>query len=122
MGISAEQRSKEINRVTLWAVAVNLLLAVIKVIGGFIGNSQALIADGIHSFSDLASDGMVLLATKHASVDADDEHPYGHARFETIATVALGSLLIIVALGIAYDAIDRLVNAKEQSLPHIFFP
>ena len=51
---------------------------------------------------------MVLLAAKHAVEDADEDHPYGHERFETIATVALGTLLVIVGLGIAYDALERL--------------
>lgn len=118
MSYTPEQRTRAINQVTLWAVAVNLLLAVIKVIGGIIGHSQALIADGLHSFSDLASDGMVLVAAKHASADADDDHPYGHARFETLATVALGSLLLIVGAGICYDAIHRLLNDAPEHIPH----
>ncbi len=120
MDITPQQRKQETNRITLWGVAVNLVLAVIKIAGGLIGQSQALLADGIHSLSDLASDAMVLLAVKHAGEDADEDHPYGHARYETLATVALGILLIAVAVGIAYDAILRLQRPDEIAVPALF--
>ena len=120
MGISIEQRKKETNRITLWGVAVNLFLAVIKTAGGIMGQSQALLADGIHSLSDLASDAMVLVAAKHAGEDADEDHPYGHGRYETLATVALGIILMGVAAGIAYDAILRLENPEDIAIPAPF--
>jgi cation diffusion facilitator family transporter len=120
MELSTEQRRQETTRITLWGVAVNLVLAIIKIAGGIIGQSQALLADGIHSLSDLASDAMVLIAVKHAGEDADEDHPYGHARYETLATVALGILLIGVATGIAYDAILRLENPDEIAVPALF--
>ena len=77
-------------RVTWVGAGVNLVLSVIKIIIGVIANSAALLADGVHSLSDLASDTLVLFATKHGAQPADDDHPYGHARFETAATLALG--------------------------------
>jgi len=120
MDLSLEQRRKETNRITLWGVAVNLFLSVIKVLGGIFGQSQALLADGIHSMSDLASDAMVLIAVKHAGEDADEDHPYGHARYETLATVALGVLLITVAVGIAYNAILRLEHPDEIVVPALY--
>jgi cation diffusion facilitator family transporter len=120
MAISLEQRTKEINRVTWWGVFVNLLLSAVKIIGGTIGQSQSLIADGVHSLSDLASDAMVLVAAKHAGEEADDDHPYGHGRFETLATVGLGLFLIVVALGIAYDAAHRVFDEEVQAVPHYF--
>ena len=120
MEFTLEQRKQETNRITLWGIAVNLMLSVIKITGGIIGQSQALLADGIHSLSDLASDAMVLLAVKHAGEDADEDHPYGHARYETLATVALGILLIGVAGGIAYDAILRLENPEDIAVPALF--
>ena len=120
MELTATQRRQAINKVTFWGVLVNLVLSVTKLVGGFIGQSQALIADGLHSLSDLASDAMVFVAAKHASEDADEEHPYGHARFETIATVALAVLLIIVGLGIAYDAISSLVSDEILEKPDMF--
>jgi cation diffusion facilitator family transporter len=120
MKISLEHRTREINRVTLWGVAVNLLLAVTKIIGGVVGHSHALLADGIHSLSDLASDAMVLVAARHAGEAADDNHPYGHGRFETLATVALGTFLIFVSIGIAYDAITRLIANEVIEIPDSF--
>ncbi|MGI9342879.1 MAG: cation diffusion facilitator family transporter [Gammaproteobacteria bacterium] len=99
-------------RVTVVCALLNLFLSVVKVVVGVIGNSQALVADGIHSLSDLASDAMVLVAVKFGSQEADDEHPFGHARFETVATVGLGVLLLLVAGGIAMDAVDRIANPE----------
>ncbi len=120
MELTTHQRRQAINHVTLWGVFVNLVLSVAKLAGGFYGHSQALIADGLHSLSDLASDAMVFVAARHASEDADEEHPYGHARFETIATVALSVLLVIVSLGIAYDAIVSLVTEEAIEKPDLF--
>jgi len=120
MESTPQQRRRAINKVTLWGVFVNLVLSISKLLGGFFGQSQALIADGLHSLSDLASDAMVFVAAKHASEDADEEHPYGHARFETIATVALAILLILVGLGIVYDAILSLVSDEAIDKPDSF--
>lgn len=115
-----DSRYREIRKVTLIGSAIDLTLAVLKLIFGFVANSQALIADGIHSLSDLATDFMVLFAAKHGSRDADETHPYGHGRFETLATVALGISLIVVAAGIAWDAIDRLFNPEELLQPGVW--
>jgi cation diffusion facilitator family transporter len=107
--LSSNDRYIAIRNVTLVGVLVNILLTIIKFIFGIIGHSQALIADALHSLSDLISDALVLVAAKFSSEDADDEHPYGHARFETVATVAVGLLLFLVAVGIFIDAIRRLL-------------
>lgn len=120
MSISLEQRTQEINRVTWWGLLVNLVLAVVKIVGGTLGQSQSLFADGLHSLSDLVSDAMVLVAAKHAGEEADDDHPYGHGRFETLATVGLGLFLVAVALGIAYDAAYRVLEEESQSVPALF--
>ncbi|MDH5632179.1 MAG: cation diffusion facilitator family transporter [Gammaproteobacteria bacterium] len=101
-------RYKDTLKVTLIGSVIDLLLGVAKIVVGFISHSQALIADGVHSLSDLATDFMVLYAAKHASAEADDEHPYGHGRIETIATVGLGIALIGVSIGIAIDSTRRL--------------
>jgi cation diffusion facilitator family transporter len=91
---------------------VDLLLGAAKVVVGLAAGSQALIADGIHSFSDLATDFLVLFAAKHAHRKADVEHPYGHGRIETVATVVLGISLVLVAIGISYDAARRLLEPE----------
>jgi len=104
-------------RVTVVCAALNLFLSVVKVVIGIVGHSQALVADGIHSLSDLASDAMVLVAVKFGSQEADDEHPFGHARFETVATVGLGVLLLLVAGGIVMDATGRITNPESLLEP-----
>ncbi|MCP4408880.1 MAG: cation transporter [Gammaproteobacteria bacterium] len=104
-------------RVTVVGAVINMLLAVAKVVFGIIGSSQSLIADGIHSLSDLASDAMVLVAAKYGSQGADADHPYGHARFETAATLGLGLLLFVVAAGIMLDAVDRLFSPDSLLQP-----
>ena len=115
INISPQHRRKAIDRVTWIGLVVNIIQTLSKIIGGVMTQSQALIADGIHSLSDLITDGMVLVASKHAHAEADEDHPYGHGRYETIATVALGILLVIVAIGIGLDALERLFT--DQPLP-----
>jgi len=112
-------RYQETRRITLIGALVNLLLAAAKILFGIIGSSQSLIADGVHSLSDLASDGLVIFAAKHGSQDADEDHPYGHARIETAFTVGLGILLILVAAGILVDAVDRLFQTQRLLHPGV---
>ncbi|MEM8497726.1 MAG: cation diffusion facilitator family transporter [Pseudomonadota bacterium] len=113
------ERYKELRKVTIVGAIADFLLGVAKLTVGWLANSQALFADGIHSFSDLATDGFVLYAAKHSNKAADAEHPYGHGRIETLATVVLGATLILLALGIAADAIVRLINANELLTPGV---
>lgn len=101
-------RAEVITRATLVGAVWNVLLSVIKVVVGWLGQSQALIADGVHSLSDLASDLLVWIAGRKASEGPDERHPYGHGRFETLATLGLGVLLLLVAIGIGWDAAARL--------------
>ena len=105
------------DKATWWGLIVNLFLSIGKLVFGFIGHSQALIADGLHSLSDLVSDGMVLLATHHSNVEADEDHPYGHARYETFATITLAVLLTAVGIGIGVDAINRLIDYQSIATP-----
>ncbi len=115
------ERTKASQKITLIGAVVDFLLAIFKVIAGVLGNSGALIADGIHSFSDLLSDGVVLYAAKHANEEADEDHPYGHKRFETVATLGLAIILAIVGIGIIYDAIERLDNPNVLSHSMLLF-
>ena len=96
---------------------LNLALSVIKILAGLLGHSQALVADGIHSLSDLLSDVLVYVAGHHASQQPDQNHPYGHARYETVATLALGLLLLLVAGGIGWDAAHRLFEPDALLQP-----
>jgi cation diffusion facilitator family transporter len=110
-------RYKETRNVTLVGMVVNIFLSLAQLIGGTLAHSQALIADGVHTVSDLASDVVVLIAAKIASKDADDDHPYGHGRFETVATVILGLALAGVAVGIAISAFGRIMNPERLLQP-----
>ncbi len=101
--------------ITVVGGVVNLVLSLLKISVGWLGQSHALIADGLHSLSDLLSDGLVFYASHHGAQAADEEHPYGHARFETLATVILGALLIAVAGGIVWDAIARFFSDEAVS-------
>ncbi|NNK38124.1 MAG: cation transporter [Xanthomonadales bacterium] len=114
-GLQKEYRVKR--RVTLVCAGLNLVLAGLKLVLGSVGQSQALIADGIHSLSDLATDAMVLVAIRFAREEADEDHPYGHARFETVATVILGLLLLLVAAGIVVDALERISHPEQLPRP-----
>lgn len=105
-------------RVTLVGAVVNTLLAIVQLIGGFLTASQALIADGFHTLSDLASDLVVLFASHHAHKEADDEHPYGHGRIETVATVVLGLMLAGVAVGIFIRGWERLFADEQLVVPN----
>lgn len=112
MNISQEtahqQRYREVRKVTLIGSVLDFVLGIVKILVGWLANSQALIADGIHSFSDLLTDFMVLYAARHSHQAADETHPYGHGRIETVATVSLGLVLTGIGIGIAYSAVQRL--------------
>ena len=115
--VSDADRYATTRRVTLVGAGLDLGLAVAKLAGGFLAHSQALIADGVHSLSDLVTDMFVLLAARQARAKPDADHPYGHERIETVATVALGVVLILVGIGIAADAIRRLFHPEALDVP-----
>jgi len=104
-------------RVALVGMTTNALLVVGQVAVGIIGHSQALVADGMHTLADLSSDLLVLYALKHSAKEADEEHPYGHARIETAVTLVLGVLLLLVGVGIAARAGLRLAGDAPFEAP-----
>lgn len=111
------ERADAASKTALVGAAVNLVLSAVKIAAGLIGQSQALVADGIHSVSDLLSDGLVLIAGRHAAQGPDSDHPYGHARYESVATLVLGLLLTAVAIGIGLDAVHRLFSPESLLQP-----
>jgi len=115
--ITKADRYTATKRVTLTGAAINIVLATAQLVGGVLTHSQGLIADGVHTVSDLASDFLVLLASRHAHREADVEHPYGHGRVETLATSILGLTLILVAAGILIDVARRLQNPEQLLQP-----
>ncbi|WP_254275819.1 cation diffusion facilitator family transporter [Halomonas sp. 3H] len=113
-------RTRDTRRITLLAIWVDAIVGLAKVIGGVLVGSAALIADGIHSFSDLITDGFVLAATHYGSQGPDHDHPYGHGRIETLATLFLGSVLIFVAGAIAWSSVERFLSAAQIPPPGIW--
>ena len=93
-------RAVEAQRATWVSVAVNFVMTVLQIIVGYLAHSQSLIAHGLHSFSDLLSDFLVIYATRQSAHPADSAHPYGHARVETAATLILGTSLAAIGGGI----------------------
>ncbi|MGK0442828.1 MAG: cation diffusion facilitator family transporter [Pseudohongiellaceae bacterium] len=117
MDTQAQKRSREIQKVTLIGALLDAILGFAKITVGIMANSHALIADGIHSFSDLLTDGMVIVISRFSQHGPDEDHPYGHGRFETFGTVVLGALLIAVAGAMAYDSIHRLLFEPSVQIP-----
>lgn len=113
----AQARDQAMRNTSVVGAVVNLVLTVVKVIFGIIGQSHALIADGVHSLADLSTDLMVWFAAKYSNQPADKEHPYGHARIETAFTVGLGVVLIVTAAGIVFDSAQRLLNPETLLQP-----
>jgi cation diffusion facilitator family transporter len=117
--ITPEARSAAASRSTWVSVAVNVALSTTQILVGLISKSQGLVADGVHSLSDLVADFVVLLANHHAAKDADEEHPYGHQRFETAASLVLGALLLIVGIGMLWASIGKFANPDAIPKVHI---
>jgi cation diffusion facilitator family transporter len=115
---SAAERAAAASRSTWVSVVVNVVLASAQIIVGTLTKSQALIADGIHSLSDLVSDFVVLFAGHHAKKDADEDHPYGHQRFETAASLALGLILLAVGGGMVWSALGKLESPDTIAPAH----
>ena len=114
------QQAQQVQRVTLWGLLVNLGLAVIKFVFGILASSQALVADAVHSLSDLVTDIAVLIGAPFGSAPADVEHPHGHGRIETLITSVIGILLGSVGLGLADRAISTL--HLQHDLHHAVIP
>jgi cation diffusion facilitator family transporter len=102
------------------SILINLLLTVLQVLAGYFGKSQSLMADGLHSLSDLLADIMVLFANRHGNRHADARHPYGHARIETAATLVLGLALAGLGVGLLVAAGMRLQHPEDVQKVHPF--
>lgn len=107
---ASEVRHKKARNITLIGALVNLILAIAKMLGGWFGHSHALFADGVHSVADLFADALVVLASKIGNQAADSEHPYGHRRIETAATVVVAAFLFIAGIAIIDDSIQHLYH------------
>lgn len=111
--ISPALRAATARKTTLVSVVVNIVLSILQIVVGYFARSQALIADGIHSLSDLFADFVVLIANHHSQKDPDDDHPYGHQRFETAASLMLGIILMLVAIGMLWASVNKLMSPDD---------
>lgn len=103
--------------VSLINAAVNTLLAFFKILVGILGHSQASVSDGLHSFADLLTDGLVIVIGRMGAQSPDKEHPYGHRRIETIGSIIVAVILIFVSIGITFDTLHHLIHHTHVSLP-----
>lgn len=116
-------REKEIYKLTLCGSLVNFLLLVFKFVAGFMGNSAAMIADAVHSLSDFITDIIVILFVRVSSMPKDENHHYGHGKYETLATAIIGVVLFTVGVGILVNAVETIIDffhGKELAAPNIW--
>lgn len=104
------QRESEIRRITLWGAVVNLLLTAGKLVAGALGHSAAMVADGVHSLSDLISDVVVLAFTHISAKGKDRDHSFGHGKFETLATLIISIILVIVGGKLMSEGIRSIID------------
>lgn len=108
MSSEAEIRKRKIYRVTFVGFVVNLVLSIVKLIAGLVGRSGAMVADAVHSFSDLATDVVVIAFARISAKPRDPGHDYGHGKYETLATIIISLALAVVGAGILVDSIERI--------------
>lgn len=111
-------REKKIRSITLWGAFLNILLVILKIVSGVLIRSSALIADGVHSLSDLVTDIVILLGARLSSRPADETHPYGHMKFDTIASQLVAFILIAVGFGFIFSA-GAAIFRKEVNYPGV---
>lgn len=101
-------RESKIYRVTVLGSVVNILLVIVKLAFGILGRSAAMIADAVHSLSDLVTDVIVIVFVKLSNKPQDNDHDYGHGKYETLATAFIGLALFAVGVMILYVGAEKL--------------
>src|SRR6202048_3927258 len=104
---------------TFVSIVLNLVLMVMQIVVGVIAHSQALVADGVHSLADLISDFIVLIANRASGAEPHADHNYGHSRYETVASLFLGALLIAVGVGMLWRAGEHLAHLDDIPAVHV---
>lgn len=115
--LSSAEKKSLIKRVTIVGSIWDFLLGAFKVIIGILFHSHALVVDGIHSFTDVLSDIFVLMIARVSHEGPDKNHPYGHEKFETLGSVALGSLLLATAGALLYESFSELIKGDYGAIP-----
>lgn len=106
--MTERERAHRISTVTLWGALCNMALCIVKMMAGLLGRSSAMVADAVHSLSDLVSDFVVLIMVRIAAKGKDKGHDYGHGKFETLATALVSLLLLVVGAKLMSGAVDRI--------------
>jgi len=105
------------NRVVIITIIINLALTIFKLLAGILGNSMAMVSDAVHSASDMFVSFFVLIGLRMARKHADEGHPYGHERMESLVSIVMSVLLVVVALSIGYGALQSLLGRVQQTTP-----
>lgn len=116
----SQSREQTITRVTFWGAVANLALTALKFVAGLIGRSSAMVADAVHSLSDLISDVVVIVMVKISSREQDKGHDYGHGKFETLATTFVAMMLIVVGAKLLVGGVEKIrtvLNGGELAVP-----
>lgn len=113
---SSDRRIDDICRITWLGAFVNLLLVAVKFVAGIAGLSAAMVADAIHSLSDLATDAIVIIFVKLSNKPADSDHDYGHGKYETFATLIIGTLLAIVGIGMMWGGVEKILDILSGTM------
>ncbi|MDD5089443.1 MAG: cation diffusion facilitator family transporter [Candidatus Wallbacteria bacterium] len=108
---------REVIRITVRGLIVNFFLTVSKILGGIFGKSEALLADGVHSFTDISTDVMVIVGAKYWTQPCDDDHPHGHRRIENVVTILLGLTLLGVGSFLLYRSMSGLAVRHDAVRP-----
>ncbi|MFP4467269.1 MAG: cation diffusion facilitator family transporter [Candidatus Goldiibacteriota bacterium] len=115
---TGKENLKPIRKITIAGMIGNIALGFIKITAGYFGKSQAVLADGVHSLSDLSTDIAVFIGADYWTAPPDSTHPHGHRRIETAISIFIGVILVIAAAGIGYNAVKSIIM-KEGAAPDI---
>ncbi len=110
-----QENTKEAVKVSFVAIIFNIILSIVKIIAGILGNSAAMISDAVHTVSDLLSTIIVIIGVKTAAKEDDDDHQYGHERFECVAGIILATMLFITGAAIVYSAALTIINGSYKT-------
>ncbi len=118
-GTDQDSRNRTVARLSAVGVGGNVLLAVFKLVAGLLGNSMALVSDAVHSASDVLATAVAYAGDRIARREADDNHPYGHERFEQLASAVLALILAGVGIGIGYAGVQSALSGPSGETPGI---
>lgn len=114
---SKSHSGKEGIKVSIISIIINISLSILKFVAGILGHSSAMVSDAVHSASDVFSSILVIIGMKISHKDADIDHPYGHDRFEAIASIVLAFMLLGAGIAIGYSGINKVISSSYYDLP-----